>query len=235
MKILAVDTTAVAASCAVVEDSKLICESFVNVKLKHSQTLMPMVRDMLKCSDLDISDIDAFAVNVGPGSFTGVRIGVSAVKGMAFFGDRPCIPVSSLHSLSLNLTSAEGAIICPVMDARCSQVYNAIFEIKNGESVRLCDDRAVSIDFLLSDLEKIKKKRMFLVGDGAQMCYNIMKSKLQTVHMAPFTLLYQRASSVASAAEGLYADGKAVKNGQLVPFYLRPSQAERNLKLKNKE
>ncbi|MCI6870526.1 MAG: dihydroneopterin aldolase [Selenomonadales bacterium] len=152
MKILAVDTTAVAASCAVVEDSKLICESFVNVKLKHSQTLMPMVRDMLKCSDLDISDIDAFAVNVGPGSFTGVRIGVSAVKGMAFFGYHGCMPeenklgqrfIVDMH-IEADLREA-GRTDDLSKTINYAEVYQDVKAVVEGEPVKLLERLAEKI------------------------------------------------------------------------------------------
>ena len=129
MKILGIDTSATAASVAIVDENKIIGEFSINTALTHSQTLMPMVESLLKNTGVTLADIDAIAVNAGPGSFTGVRIGVAAVKGMAFSSDKPCISVSTLHSMAYNLLETD-CIVCAVMVARCSQVYNALFKLK---------------------------------------------------------------------------------------------------------
>ena len=139
MKILSVDTSATAASVALSEEGKLIGETFINTSLTHSQTLIPMVEQLLNNTKTEISDIDAIAVNAGPGSFTGVRIGVAAVKGLAFANNIPCVSVSTLESMAYNFLSTD-CIVCAVMDARCSQVYNALFEIKNGVVTRFCNE-----------------------------------------------------------------------------------------------
>ena len=164
MKILSVDTSATAASVALSEEGKLIGETFINTSLTHSQTLIPMVEQLLNNTKTEISDIDAIAVNAGPGSFTGVRIGVAAVKGLAFANNIPCVSVSTLESMAYNFLSTD-CIVCAVMDARCSQVYNALFEIKNGVVTRLCDDRALSLDDLKNELLSVDG-RIIIAGDG---------------------------------------------------------------------
>ena len=160
MNIFAVDTSAVAASCAFFDGQKIISEFYTNVGLQHSKTLAPMIESALKCTEMSLADVDVFAVSKGPGSFTGVRIGISAVKGMAFAENKSCVGVSTLEGLAYNLETAEG-IICPVMDARCNQVYNALFEFEKGKLKRLCDDRAISVDELQSELKNEKKSVFF--------------------------------------------------------------------------
>lgn len=227
MKILAIDSSAKAASVAIIENKKLLGEFFVNVGLTHSQTLMPMVEDTLKNTNLKISDINAFAVSVGPGSFTGLRIGVAAIKGMAFADDIPCIEVSTLYSMAYNLIN-EDAIICAVMDARCNQVYNAVFDVCDEKITRLTPDRTISIEELYFELEKLEKK-VILVGDGAVLCYNKNKNNLN-LHLAHENKRFQRASSVAFAAYVAYLnDNATISSADLVPKYLRIPQAEREL------
>ena len=162
MKILAIDTSATAASTAICDENKIIGEFFINTKLTHSRTLMPMVESLLANTNLTTTDITAVAVNCGPGSFTGVRIGVAAAKGLAFADDLPCIEVSTLESLAYNLQSANG-IICSVMDARCSQVYNALFKCDGVKPERLCKDRALSVAELSEEL-KSYDERIILIG-----------------------------------------------------------------------
>lgn len=232
MNIFAVDTSAVAASCAFFDGQKIISEFYTNVGLQHSKTLAPMIESALKCTEMSLSDVDVFAVSKGPGSFTGVRIGISAVKGMAFAENKPCVGVSTLEGLAYNLETAEG-IICPVMDARCNQVYNALFEFEKGKLKRLCDDRAISVDELQNEL-KNEKKSVFFVGDGAEMCYNTMKDNLQGAFLAPEQVRFQRASSVAKAALFAVQRGETLSAGELMPSYLRPPQTVRNLKKNTK-
>ena len=155
MLILGLDASAVAGSCALCEISgektMLISESFVNTKLTHSQTLLPMTEKMLKSVGINISNVELIAVTAGPGSFTGIRIGVSAAKGLAYAPDIPCARVSTLHSLAFNCLGTEG-IVCAVMDARCSQFYNALFSVKGSTVTRITPDRAVSVEALRSEL-----------------------------------------------------------------------------------
>lgn len=228
MKILAVDSSATAASVAVCQDDFIICESFINTKIKHSQTLMPMLGSMLECARISLDDIDLFAVSKGPGSFTGVRIGIAAVKGMAHAKDKPCVGVSTLRAMAENISQTK-RIVCCVMDARCSQVYNALFTCCQGRLERLCDDRAVSIEQLAGELEG---KKVLLLGDGAQLCYDSFIKRGIDARLAKPHLMYQRASGVARAALSHYNKGNYCSALELVPEYLRLSQAERELKLK---
>lgn len=233
MKIFAIDTSAVAASCALAEDGKIIFEFYTNAGLQHSRTLAPMIESAFKCTEISISDVDCFAVSKGPGSFTGVRIGIAAVKGMAFEKDKPCVGVSTLEAMAYNLECVKG-IICSVMDARCSQVYNALFEFNNGELSRLCDDRVLTVDELGSEL-KNEKKPIIFVGDGALLCYNRLKDSLFDAHIAPEGQRFQRASGVIKTAQTALSKGQSVSAGELLPSYLRLPQAVRNLKEKQKE
>ena len=235
MRILGIECTATPVSCALIEDGKLKAEFFLNLKTTHSQTLLPMVEQVLKLSGLSVSDIDVIAATAGPGSFTGVRIGISAVKGLCFVESKPCLPVSVLESMAYNLISQD-CIVCACMDARCNQVYNALFEIKNGEIIRLCDDRALMIDEVLSDLVEIHKtnplKTIFAVGDGAELFYKTTADKGVPIKLPPEHLKLQRASSVCFVAEGKALKGETVDPDELLPVYLRLPQAERELKKK---
>ena len=233
MKILAVETSALSASCALVDRQKIIFEFYTNVGLQHSRTLAPMLESALKCTEISLSDVDFFAVSKGPGSFTGVRIGISAFKGMAMSLKKPCVGVSTLEALAYNLESADG-IICPVMDARCGQVYNALFVFEHGKLKRVCDDRAISVDELEKELKKEKKPIIF-VGDGAEMCYNELKDRLECAKLSPEGVRFQRAGSVAKAAAFALERGEAVDAQALMPSYLRPPQAVRNLKARSEE
>ena len=164
MKILSLDTTAEVCSAAVCDGKKLIAEITVNTGNTHSQTLLPAVEQILKISELSLDEIEGFACSTGPGSFTGVRIGVATVKGLAYGKDKPCVSISTLEALAYNLVGFNG-IICPVMNARRNQVYNALFECCDGVLTRLCEDRALSIDELDDELS-VCQKPIYLVGDG---------------------------------------------------------------------
>jgi tRNA threonylcarbamoyladenosine biosynthesis protein TsaB len=227
MKILAIDSTAGPASCAVLEDGKVLASSAVNTGLTHSQTLVPLANDLLKNAAIDISEIDLFAVAAGPGSFTGVRIGVAAVKGFAFALDKPCVGVSTLAAMARMVEGIPiDGLICTTMDARCNQVYAALFEINNGTIKRIMDDTALSIEDLKKQVEIFKKKIIF-IGDGAQLCYNAFGSTVDA-YLAPPNLRYQNAVGVAIEANSIKE--KAVSAEQLMPVYLRLPQAERELK-----
>ncbi len=231
MKILALDSSAKSASVAILEDRKLLGEFFINIGLTHSQTLMPMVENLLKNININVNDIDVFAVTSGPGSFTGVRIGIASIKGMAMLNNTPCMPISTLYAMAYNFLG-ENAIICAVMDSRCGQVYNALFDV-NGENItRLTKDRAISIENLYPEIEKCEKKVIF-VGDGALLCYNNYKH-INNVYIASEAKRYQRASGAAFAALDEYLKKpKETSSFDLVPEYLRVPQAERELKKKN--
>ncbi len=230
MKILAIDSSAVTASVAVADDSLLNAEFFLNTGLTHSRTLMSMIESVLNTADLRLSDIDLFAVTNGPGSFTGVRIGVSSVMGMAEALDKPCIGVSTLLSMAYNLQSFCG-IICSVMDARCNQVYTALFESDGTSIKRITDDDAMSLDDLGEKLSLIKRP-MYFVGDGAVLCYNRFKDTLSDIHLPSENIRFQRASSLAKAVFDNKLFDDALTPEKLTVSYLRLSQAERERKAK---
>lgn len=228
LKILAVDSSARAASAAVAQDGRLISECFVNAGLTHSRTLMPMVDNALSQADMSIDDIDAFCVNAGPGSFTGIRIGVAAVKGLALSSGKPCAGISTLEAIAYNFAD-ENCIVCASMDARCNQVYTALFRCEASKVTRICDDKAVSINDLCAELSNYGEK-IYLAGDGAELCFAALGGKLPNAVLAGENRRYQRAFGTALAAFSnteLFND-----SALLVPVYLRPPQAERELKLK---
>lgn len=235
MRILGIECTASPVSCAVFEDGRIKAEYFLNLKTTHSQTLLPMVESVLKLSGIGIGDIDVIAATAGPGSFTGVRIGISAVKGLAFAQNTPCVPISTLEAMAYGLTGCDG-IVCACMDARCNQVYNAIFEVKDGVVSRFCFDRALMIEELYAEIEKIyeknREKTIFIVGDGADLFYNSIKDRDVPVCLAPEHLKWQRASGVCMAALSKAQNGETVCPEELLPVYLRLPQAERELKAK---
>ena len=231
MIILALESSAKSASVAVSKDGALLAQSFQNSGLTHSCTLLPMAEDLLKNAGLKMSDIDAVAVARGPGSFTGIRIGVSAAKGLCWGADKPGIGVSTLEAMAWNGEYApEGSIICCAMDARRNQVYNALFSFENGGLKRLCEDRAISLAELADELKKIPSN-IVVVGDGAQLCFNYLKSVLDNVSLAPKSLRMQNAWGVCRAAKNI----AAVSAAELNPVYLRLSQAERERLEKMKE
>ena len=222
MLILALESSAKAASAALMEDESLIAQYSQCSGLTHSRTLLPMVEDMLKNTEKKIADVDLIAVAHGPGSFTGIRIGVSTVKGLAWASDKKCVGVSTLEAMAWHGVSA-GGLICPVMDARRSQVYNALFETDgDGRPVRLTEDRAVSLAELAGELKDYECAPL-LVGDGAKLTYDYLTNEGTACRMAPANLLYQSAWGVGMAALGKDA-GSA---DDLLPVYLRLSQAER--------
>ncbi|HBL85266.1 MAG: tRNA (adenosine(37)-N6)-threonylcarbamoyltransferase complex dimerization subunit type 1 TsaB [Clostridiales bacterium GWF2_38_85] len=221
MLILAFDTTAIVASCAVADINDSIVDKYavfsIKNKLTHSENMMPMAEAMLKRYVCEMKDIDRIAVTVGPGSFTGVRIGVSTVKGLAMPYNIPCAAVSTLAALATNITPA-GSIICPVMDARRSQFYNALFD---GTGKRLCDDRIITADNLSEELNRFDKP-IIICGDGARL-FNIQYTGNANIILASQTAMYQNALSTAIC--GYYTP--SIEAEKLQPKYLRPSQAER--------
>ena len=235
MKILSLDSTAIVSTVAICENERLLAQFTINNGNTHSETLLPMIEASLKVLKLTVDDIDLFACSAGPGSFTGVRIGASTVKGLAFNKNKPCAPVSSLDALAHNLHYADG-IVCPVMNARRGQLYNALFLCENGKLTRLCEDRALMIDDVLKDLAEIHVKSpetpIYAVGDGAELFVRSTEGKGVPVKLPPEHLKLQRASSVCFAAENRAAAGDTVDPDKLLPVYLRLPQAERELKKK---
>lgn len=219
--ILSVDSSAVTASVALTNGEEVIKSEFVNAGLTHSETLLPMIKSVMQ--GYNFANLDAIAVTVGPGSFTGVRIGVATVKGIAFNCNIPCIGVSTLEAIAYNFTD-ENAVICAVMDARRMQFYNALFRAENGVITRLCDDRAISVDDLRKELSEYD--RVIVAGDGAKLCCDNIN--LGNAVIAEDKKIYQNGIGVSKAA----LNGKKISAISLMPVYLRPSQAERELKLK---
>lgn len=232
MNLLSIDSSSKAASCALLSDEKLLGECYLNAGLTHSQTLMPMVQSLFSLAGLAPSQIDRVAVSRGPGSFTGLRIGLASAKALAVGCGAPIGCVSTLRGIAYNLRGFEGTC-CAVLDARCQQVYYALFALHAGEVHRLSDDAAAPLDEALGKLFSTKGE-IYLAGDGAALCHReAMKlPNASHIHLAPGHLLLQRASSVGYAAlrQGHWMDPAAA-----VPSYLRLSQAEREYRQKQEE
>ena len=226
MKILALESSASACSVALCQDGTLIAQSFQCSGLTHSRTLLPMVHSMLENCGETLGQVDVIAVAAGPGSFTGLRIGVAAAKGLAWAGGQPCAPCSTLKSMAWPLAHLEGRLIVCAMDARRKQVYNALFRAEGENLERLSPDRAISLDELGEELKKFPEPKI-VVGDGAQLCYNTLSREVSGLTLAPAHLRMQSALGVAWAAEELLASGGLVSGGELAPIYHRLSQAER--------
>ena len=224
MIVLGVDSSATSASAAIFKDNVLLSEVYSDTGLTHSQTLLPMIDNCMKMANVTAGDIDLIAISNGPGSFTGVRIGLATVKGIAFTKNIPCVEVSTLEGLAHNVSCFCG-VICSVMDARCNQVYTAFFETDDACKVsRLSDDEAISIDELGEKIKKIDKS-VILVGDGAKICYDKLKTEGDNLFIAPENVRKQRASSVA-----LCSLTKQTKSAsEIAVNYIRLPQAQRSL------
>ncbi len=229
MYVLALDSTAVSAAVALTDGDRLLGEILIENGNTHSETLLPMVEELLGKFSLTARDIGLFACTVGPGSFTGVRIGAATVKGLAFGTDTPCIGVSTPEAMAYNLAGfgaglPNGAIVSPVMNARRSQVYNALFRVSGGAPVRITEDRALAISELEAELLTYDEP-VYLVGDG----YDITKKGFTSkkTEETPVRLRMLSGYSVAAAALLRYERGEVLTDRTLVPVYLRPCQAER--------
>ena len=225
MLILAFETSAKAASVALADEGKLLGESYQNTGLTHSQTLLSMAEALLKNCGKTPDDVTAVAVAAGPGSFTGVRIGVAAAKGFAWGAEIPCCGVSTLEAMALGFGVWQG-YVCPVMDARRSQVYNALFHVEKGECQRIREDRAISVQELGEELKNFNEP-IFLVGDGSTLCYNTLLESVPQLIAPQEHRMQQRAAGVALAAKRQLAQGAVTDAAALTPNYLRLSQAER--------
>jgi len=232
LKVLAFDSSAISCSVCLLEDEKVLGEFFVNSRLKHSETLLIMTESLLKQTGIDLKEIDFLAVSAGPGSFTGLRIAISIVKGIGIVIKKPCVAVSSLSSMVYNLQDLKNCIICCVMDARCNQVYNAVFDKNLDIITRKTEDRIIFIDDLLKELLN-EKKSIYLVGDGANLCYNKIKDNFKNIYLVSENLKYQHAYGVAQAGKVLYKSNEILNARDLKPVYIRIPQAERELKNKN--
>ncbi len=224
MLLLSVDSSAVTASAALTNEEHVIKSEFINNGLTHSETLLPLIESVMQ--DHSFSDLDAIAVTAGPGSFTGVRIGVATVKGIAFPYNTPCISVSTLEAIAYNFTD-ENAVICAVMDARRMQFYNALFRSENGKITRLCRDRTIAAADLAEELKQYE--RVIVAGDGAALFYSALH--MEHCKLAQRDKVYQNGLGVAAAVQ----NKEKISASALMPVYLRPSQAERELKLKRKD
>ena len=225
MLLLSFETSAKAASVALMEETRLLGESYQNTGLTHSQTLMVMAEDLLKQCSRAAADVTHVAVAAGPGSFTGVRIGVAAAKGFAWGKELPCYGVSTLEAMALQLGVYEG-IVCCVMDARRAQVYNALFRAEGGKLTRLTEDRAIALADLAQELKNAELP-VFLVGDGSNLCYNTLVKDVPSLVLPPEHRMHQRACGVGLAALKQMAQGACGDANGLSPNYLRLSQAER--------
>ncbi|MFI3252890.1 MAG: tRNA (adenosine(37)-N6)-threonylcarbamoyltransferase complex dimerization subunit type 1 TsaB [Eubacteriales bacterium] len=218
--VLALESSANACSVALCEGENLLAQYFLNSGLTHSKTLLPLIIDVLSKSEVTLQEIDCLAVAVGPGSFTGLRIGLATIKGLSMSGDIPCIPCSTLASMAWQLSHLEGYTLVPVMDARRNQVYTSLFLVEEGVPKRLCPDKAISIAELSEELKHIKTKKI-LLGDGADLCYG----QLEDILIAPPHLRLQMAWGVAQ--ESFRQKENALSGENLLPEYHRLSQAER--------
>ena len=225
MKILAFDSTAKAASAAICDGEKLLALYNIDNGLTQSELLLPMIENLLSSLKLDYSDIDIFASSVGPGSFTGVRIGVALLKGLAFGREAACVGVSTLEALAENARGLSGLIV-PVMDARRNEFYNAIFRYDGGELKRLTPDRAISADELAKELIAYGEE-IHLTGDGYDVATKLLSERGVTLSETPLLLRCENAYSIAKIALEKYKNGEILTDSEIMPTYLRLPQAER--------
>jgi len=231
MKIMALDSSAMVAAVAVMEDEKLLGEYMLNHKKNHSQTLMPMVKQILDDLELAPEDMDVFAASTGPGSFTGLRIGVTSIKAMAYALNKPVVSVPTLDAIAYNIPMSSYTV-CPMMDARNNQVYTALYDWKGNFQERITDYMGIPVAELVKIIKDAGKKVVF-AGDAVQLHEGFLKKELgDDCVFAPGSLRLQRASSVAHIAYLKAAKGELENSFEMVPFYLRKSQAEREYEKK---
>lgn len=235
MRILAMDSSGLVASIAVVEEGLAeevtVAEYTVNYKKTHSQTLLPMLDEVSQMTELDLDSIDAIAVAAGPGSFTGLRIGSATAKGLGLALQKPLIHVPTLHGLAYNLCGTD-KIVCPILDARRGQVYTGIYEFDGNELVVLNDQMAVSIEELGEKLQAYGREIIFL-GDGVPVFREVLEEKIMAgrkISFAPAHLNRQRAAAVGALGIRYYKEGRLETAAEHQPDYLRVSQAERERK-----
>ncbi len=233
MLILAFETSAKAAGVALHDGQRLLAECYQNTGLTHSQTLMVMAEDLLKQCGLTPQQVEAVAVAAGPGSFTGVRIGVAAAKGFAWGAELPLYGVSTLEAMAKGLGCYEG-VVCAVMDARRNQVYHALFRVEKGVYSRLCEDCAIALSDLSQQLQALDCP-IYLVGDGSSLTYNTLSKENSRLILPPEHRMHQRGAGVALVAAEKIAAGESGCAEKLEPNYLRLSQAEREKIERNKE
>ncbi len=229
LKILSFDSSGIVCTAAVLDGDIVLAQKSINKERTHSETLLPMIDEVLQEAKTKICDIEKIAVCAGPGSFTGIRIAVATAKGIAAPFDIPCVAVSSMSAIAHSASDLpESCIISPVLDARRTNFYNAIFE-KNGDNItRLCPDRLISAKKLDEELENYKKE-IFLVGEGANLCYNILENK-NNITLPKEGMRDITAQGVAKASK----DDVAISSADILPYYIRPTQAEREYLKKQK-
>lgn len=234
MKILALDSSGLVASVALVEDDNLVAEYTVNYKKTHSQTLLPMLDEIVKMTETRLEDVDAVAVAAGPGSFTGLRIGSATAKGLGLALDKPVIGVPTVEGLAMNLYNTE-ALVCPLMDARRNQVYTGIYRFLNGRLEVVKDQVAIGIEEIIEALNLIGKNVVFL-GDGVPVYRQIIEDRISVPYsFAPAHVNKQRAAAIAVRAMDYWKAGiKGDTAAEFEPVYLRLSQAERERQEKEK-
>lgn len=217
------------ASVAILTEDKVIGEYTINNKKTHSQTLLPMIHDLVEMVGIQLEEIDAIAIAAGPGSFTGLRIGSATAKGLAFSLNKPIISVPTLEAMALNVTNTD-ELLCPIMDARNKQVFVGVYQFVEGTLKVELDQTVLTIDELCERLNERGMKVQFL-GDGIDAYEALLKEKLKVSYtIAPPHVRYQRASTVGMRAFTLYQQGKVDTANSHVPEYLRLSQAEREMK-----
>lgn len=232
MKILAIDSSSLVASVAVVEDDIMVAEYTINHKKTHSQTLLPMINEISKMAEIDLSQVDAIAVSGGPGSFTGLRIGSATAKGLGMVWNKPLIHVPTVDAMAYNLYGTD-KLICPMMDARRNQTYTGLYEFVDGEFKIVMEQCAISVDELIEKINEIGREVIFL-GDGVPVFMGSLDEKLTVSHSySPAHMNRQRAGAVAVLGNKYFADGKYETAAEHEPNYLRQSQAEREAKEKN--
>ena len=224
MNLLAMDTSGPVAGVSIIKDDQVVYEAMAVNKFTHSVSMMPMVEEALTHAGMNLEEMDALAVTVGPGSFTGVRIGVSTVKGMAHGAGKPCIPVDALEAMAFSAPFFEG-VICPIQDARAGQVYGAAFAWKNGEFMRLMPDSAMKLEDYMDHLLTLGE-RFWFTGDGLNRYRDVIRQKLgDQAIIAPAALSYLRPGCAAALA--LEKREEQVDYLTLAPMYLRAPQAQR--------
>jgi tRNA threonylcarbamoyladenosine biosynthesis protein TsaB len=226
MKLLALESSGLVASVAIITEEALLAEYTINYKKTHSQTLLPMLDEIVRMAELDLSEVDAIAVAAGPGSFTGLRIGSATAKGLGLALNKPIIPIPTLDSLAYNLYGSN-KLICPMMDARRSQVYTGLYEFTTGGLQILKSQSALAVDEILAEINQYNREVIFL-GDGAEAYKEqIIEGTKVSYEFAPIHLNRQRAGAVGALGIQYYKNGQMETAVQHEPVYLRLSQAER--------
>lgn len=225
MLVLSVDSSSNAASVAIISEDKLIGEITLNDKKQHSVLLMSLIDELLKSNNLTIKDIDAYVISKGPGSFTGLRIGMATIKGLAMGTKKPCISISTLDGLAYNVNTFSG-IICPIMDALRGNVYTCLFKSQKGKLEKLIDYSVLSVDELKTKLEELNEEVIF-IGDGCDKFKDFFKENLENCNFAPNHCNFARASALGELGINLLKEGLSEDINTFAPLYLRKSQAER--------